>query len=261
MKLLEGKKGLVVGVANNRSIAWGIAEAAHRHGATLGFTYLNEAMEKRVRPLAESLQAELILPCDVQDDNQIDKLFASVKEQWGTFDFLVHSVAYAKGDDLKGRFADTSRDGFSLAMDVSAYSLVVLTGKARPLLNEGGSVLTLSYLGAAQVVPRYRVMGVAKAALEACVRELAVDLGQDQIRVNGISAGPIKTLAASGISDFRKLMYAFEERAPLGRMVTIEEVGDSAVYLLSDLSRSVTGEIHYVDGGFNVTTAPDQYKD
>jgi enoyl-[acyl-carrier protein] reductase I len=258
MKLLEGKKGLIIGVANNRSIAWGIAEAAHRHGAELGFTYLNEALEKRVAPLAESLNSELIVPCDVQSEEQLDALFERVERQWGKFDFLVHSVAYAPGEDLKRRFADTSRAGFSLALEVSAYSLVALSGRARPLMNKGGSILTLSYLGAAKVVPRYRVMGVAKAALEACVRELAVDLGNDGIRVNAISAGPIRTLAASGISDFKKLMKAFEERAPLGDLVTIEDVGNSGVYLLSSLSNSVTGEIHYVDSGFNITTAPNQ---
>ncbi len=255
MDLLKGKKGLIIGVANNRSIAWGIAEAAAREGAQLAFTYLNEALEKRVRPLAESVGSELILPCDVQDDAQIDAVFKEVEKAWGKLDFVIHAVAYANGDDLKGPFHKTSRDGFALALDVSAYSLVAVTQRAVPLLNPGGSVLTLSYLGAVKVVPHYRLMGVAKAALEACVRELAVDLGPQGIRVNGISAGPIKTLAASGIADFRELLGAFEVRAPLRRLVTIEEVGDSAVYLLSDYARSITGEVHYVDGGFSVTTA------
>ncbi len=255
MDLLKGKKGLVIGVANNRSIAWGIAEAAAREGAQLAFTYLNEALEKRVRPLAESVGSELVLPCDVQDDAQIEEVFKEVEKAWGKLDFVIHAVAYANGEDLKGPFHQTSRDGFSLALDVSAYSLVAVTQKAVPLLNPGGNILTLSYLGAVRVVPHYRLMGVAKAALEACVRELAVDLGPQGIRVNGISAGPIKTLAASGISDFRELLGAFEVRAPLRRLVTIEEVGDSAVYLLSDYARSITGEIHYVDGGFSVTTA------
>lgn len=255
MDLLKGKKGLIIGVANNRSIAWGIAEAAAREGAQLAFTYLNEALEKRVRPLAESVGSELILPCDVQDDAQIDAVFKEVEKAWGKLDFVIHAVAYANGDDLKGPFHKTSRDGFALALDVSAYSLVAVTQRAVPLLNPGGSVLTLSYLGAVKVVPHYRLMGVAKAALEACVRELAVDLGPQGIRVNGISAGPIKTLAASGIADFRDLLGAFEVRAPLRRLVTIEEVGDSAVYLLSDYARSITGEVHYVDGGFSVTTA------
>jgi enoyl-[acyl-carrier protein] reductase I len=255
MKLLEGKKGLIIGLANNRSIAWGIAQAASEHGATLGFTYLNDALAKRVVPLAESLGSELILPCDVQDDAQIAKVFEDVKKAWGSIDFIIHSVAYAQAEDLKKRFSQTSREGFSLALDVSAYSLVSVANHAAPLMSEGGSIITLSYLGAAKVVPHYRLMGVAKAALEACVRELAADLGPDGIRVNAISAGPIKTLAASGIADFRQLMHAFEVRAPTRRMVTIEDVGGSAVYLLSDLARSVTGEIHYVDGGFSVTTA------
>ncbi|MCB0322336.1 MAG: enoyl-ACP reductase FabI [Bdellovibrionales bacterium] len=253
--LLKGKRGVVFGVANNRSIAWGIAQAAQREGAELAFTYLNEALEKRVRPLAESVGSELVLPCDVQNDSDIEAVFAKLKDAWGGIDFVVHSVAYANADDLKGRFHETSREGFALAMDVSAYSLVAVTNKAVPVMNKGGSIVTLTYLGAAQVVPHYRVMGVAKAALEACVRELAVDLGPDSIRVNAISAGPIKTLAASGISDFRDLLGAFEVRSPLRKLVTIEDVGDTAIYLLSDLARAVTGEVHYVDGGFNITTA------
>lgn len=253
MGLLENKRGLILGVANQKSIAWGIAEACAREGATLGFTYLNEMMQKRVEPLAQSLNSDLILECDVQQDSAIDALFEEVARRWGKFDFLVHSVAYAKGDDLKERFLKTSRDGFQLALDISVYSLVAVAQRAVPLMNPGGSILTLSYLGAERVVPNYRVMGVAKAALEASVRELAADVGKDQIRVNAISAGPIKTLAASGIANFRELLTHFEGRAPLGRLVTIEDVGNSAVYFLSDLSSSVTGEIHYVDGGFNVT--------
>ena len=253
MKLLEGKKGLILGVANQKSMAWGIANACHEHGAKLGFTYLNEQLERRVRPLAESLGSELILPCDVQNDEQLESVFSSVKDAWGSLDFVVHSVAYASGDDLKDRFYLTSRAGFHLAMDVSVYSFIKTTALAKPLLNPGGSVLTMTYLGAVSVVPHYRVMGVAKAALEASVRELATDLGTDGLRVNAISAGPIKTLAASGISDFRKLLGAFEDRAPLRRLTTIEDVGSSAIYLLSDLAAAVTGEIHYVDCGFNVT--------
>ncbi len=255
MKLLEGKKGLIIGVANNRSIAWGIAKAAAAHGAQLGFTYLNDALAKRVVPLAESVGSELVLPCDVQNDEEIDKVFADVKEAWGGLDFVVHSVAYASGEDLKKRFSDTSRAGFSLALDVSAYSLVAVAKRARPVLNPGGNILTLSYLGAVQVVPHYRVMGVAKAALEACVRELAVDLGPEGLRVNAISAGPIKTLAASGIADFRDLLGHFEGRSPMRKPITIEDVGDPAVYMLSDLAKAVTGQVHYVDGGFNVTAA------
>ena len=255
MGVLQGKKGLVIGVANNRSIAWGIAEAAKKQGADLAFTYLNEALEKRVRPLAEKVGSNLIIPCDVQKDEDIDNVFATVKEHWGELDFIVHSVAFANGDDLKQGFSDTSRAGFSLAMDISAYSLVAVAQRAKHIMKPGGSIITLSYLGARQVVPHYRVMGVAKAALEACVRELAADLGEQGIRVNAISAGPIRTLAASGISDFKQLVNAFEVRAPLRKLVSIEDVGQSGVYLLSDMSTAVTGEIHYVDCGFNVTTA------
>ena len=255
MGVLQGKKGLVIGVANNRSIAWGIAEAAKKQGADLAFTYLNEALEKRVRPLAEKVGSNLIIPCDVQKDEDIDNVFATVKEHWGELDFIVHSVAFANGDDLKQGFSDTSRAGFSLAMDISAYSLVAVAKRAKHIMKPGGSIVTLSYLGARQVVPHYRVMGVAKAALEACVRELAADLGEQGIRVNAISAGPIRTLAASGISDFKQLVNAFEVRAPLRKLVSIEDVGQSGVYLLSDMSTAVTGEIHYVDCGFNVTTA------
>jgi len=254
MNLLEGKKGLIVGVANQRSIAWGIAEACHQHGAKLGFTYLNDALGKRVIPLAESVNSELVVQCDVQNDQEIDETFRRVEEQWGGLDFLIHSVAYAHGDDLKNPFHQTTRDGFKLALDVSAYSLIALMTRATPLLKKNrGSVLTLSYLGAVSVVPHYRVMGIAKAALEACVRELAVELGPDGVRVNCISAGPIKTLAASGIADFRALLGRFEERAPLRRLTTIEDVGKSGVYLVSDLAQAVTGEIQYVDCGFNIT--------
>jgi len=253
MNLLQNKKGLIFGVANQRSIAWGIAEACHRHGATLGFTYLNESLGKRVIPLAESVGSNLVLQCDVQNDQELDSVFKQIEKEWGTVDFLVHSVAYANGDDLKGPFSATSREGFKLALDVSAYSMIALTARVAPLMKNGGSILTLSYLGAVQVVPHYRVMGIAKAALEACVRELSVELGPQNIRVNGISAGPIKTLAASGISDFRALLGMFEARAPMRRLTTIEDVGSSSVYLLSDLASAVTGEIHYVDGGFNIT--------
>lgn len=252
-KLLEGKRGLVFGVANNRSIAWGISQACAAHGAELGFTYLSEALQRRVEPLAQSLGSNFILPCDVQSDDDIEKTFQAVENQWGSVDFIIHSVAYAPAEDLKGRFVETSRAGFSLALDVSAYSLLAVTKRALPLMKQGGSVITLSYLGAVSVVPNYRVMGVAKAALEACVRELAADLGPDGIRVNAISAGPIRTLAASGISDFKKLLSDFEGRAPLRRTPTIEDVGNTALYLLSDLSSAVTGETVYVDCGFSVT--------
>lgn len=253
MGLLTGKKGLVFGVANNRSIAWGISQACHAEGATLGFTFLGDALEKRVRPLAESVGSELVVSCDVQKDEDIDAVFAQVEKQWGELDFVVHSVAYAQGDDLKNRFHQTTRDGFKLALDISAFSLIPIAKKAMPLFKNGGSILTLTYLGAEKVVPNYRLMGVAKAALEATVRELAADLGPDGVRVNAISAGPIKTLAASGISDFKKLLNDFETRAPLRRTATIEDVGSTGLYFLSDMSRAVTGEIQYVDCGFNIT--------
>ncbi len=255
MGLLSGKRGLVFGLANNKSIAWGIAQAARNEGAELAFTYLNDSLKKRVEPLAESLGSDFILKCDVQSDEEIDECFNSVRERWGALDFVVHSVAYASTDDLRSPFSQTSRDGFKLAMDVSAYSLVAVTQRAESLMPQGGSIITMSYFGAEKVVPHYRVMGVAKAALEACVKELAVDLGPKKIRVNCISAGPIKTLAASGIADFRELLNHFEARSPMRQLITIEDVGASSLYFLSDLSRGVTGEIHYVDGGFNVTAA------
>lgn len=253
MKLLEGKRGLVFGLANQKSIAWGISQQCHAHGAILGFTYVNDALEKRVRPLAESLGSELILPCDVQSDEQLDKVFEEVKSAWGSIDFIVHSVAFADANDLKHPFIETSRSGFQLALDVSAYSLVAIARRASELMSDNGSIIALSYLGAQKVVTNYRVMGVAKAALEASVRELASDLGPKGIRVNSISAGPIKTLAASGIPGFRELLSRFEERAPLRRTATQEDVGRTALYFLSDLSSAVTGETHYVDCGFNIT--------
>ncbi len=254
MKLLDGKKGLIIGVANNRSLAWGIAASAREHGAELAFTFLNEALERRVTPLAQSLDSPIILPCDVCSDEQVDALFSVIAEKWGCLDFVVHSVAYAHGEDLANRFVDTSRRGFLQALEISAYSFVSLAKRALPLLKpQGGNLLTLSYYGAVKVVPNYRLMGVAKAALEACVRELAADLGPDGVRVNAISAGPVRTLAASGISDFRQLLSHFEARAPLRRLISIEDVGSAALYLLSDLARGVTGEVHYVDAGFNIT--------
>ena len=253
MALLEGKKGLVIGVANERSIAWGIAQECSRQGARIGFTYLNEALEKRVRPLGQSVGSSLFLRCDVQSDADLDQTFAAIGKEWGGMDFVVHSVAYAPSEDLKNRFVMTSREGFKTAMDVSAYSFVAVAQRARALMTSGGSLLTLSYLGASQVVPNYRVMGVAKAALEACVRELAADLGPEGIRVNAISAGPIRTLAASGIADFKDLLNHFEGRAPLRRLTTIEDVGHTGAYLASDFSAAITGEIMFVDCGFNIT--------
>lgn len=253
MSLLSGKRGLILGLANQRSIAWGIAQACKAEGAELAFTYLNETLEKRVRPLAESLNAELILPCDVQKDQEIDAMFDEIRAKWGKLDFVVHSVAYANAEDLKDRFSKTTRDGFKLALDVSAYSLIAVANKAAPLMTDGGSIITLTYHGSQQVVPNYRLMGVAKAALESSVRELAADLGQDGIRVNAISAGPIKTLAAAGLSDFKTMLNTCETRAPLRRLVSIEDVGNTAVYFLSNLSSAVTGEIQYVDAGFSIT--------
>ncbi len=255
MGLMEGKRGIVFGLANNMSIAWGIAQQLKAQGAELAFTYLNESLEKRVRPLAESLGSELILPCDVANDADIEKTFATVAEKWGKIDFVVHAVAFANRDDLKHPFSQTSRNGFQLALDISAYSLVAVTRYAVPLLRDGGSIVTLTYLGAERAVPNYNVMGVAKAALEASVRYLAAELGEQGIRVNAISAGPIKTLAASGIANFKEKIRLMDDNAPLRRTVTQEEVGKSALYILSDLASGVTGEVHYVDAGFNVVVS------
>jgi len=256
MGLLDGRKALIFGVANDHSIAWGIAKAFHEAGAVVGFSSMESLIERRVRPLAERLGATFVEPCDIQDDAQIKAVMDRWHEAYGEVDILVHAVAYAKREDLDGKFVDTSRDGFATALDVSAYSLVALTREARPYLHAGSSVMTLSYYGAEKVVTHYNVMGVAKAALEAAVRYLAADLGPDGIRVNAISAGPIRTLSAGGISGFRKLYGPFNEIAPLRRHMTIEDVGNSAVYLASDLSSAVTGEILYVDGGFNVLGVP-----
>ena len=248
----QGKKILVLGVANNKSIAWAITEALAKEGATIGLTYLNEALEKRVRPLAEEIGCETVLPCDVQSDQQLDDLFTELESRWGTIDGIVHSVAFADKADLSNPFSQTSRAGFQLALDISAYSLIAVAGRGAKLMNEGGSIITLSYLGAERVVSNYNVMGVAKAALEASVRYLADDLGEKGVRVNAISAGPIKTLAASGIPQFKKLLSDFAEKAPLKRNVSQEDVANSARYLLSDLSSGVTGETIYVDAGFNI---------
>lgn len=251
MGLMTGKRGIIFGVANDMSIAWGIARMLKEEGAELAFTYLNEALEKRVRPLAESLDSTLILPCDVASDAEIEAVFSTVKQEWGTIDFVVHAVAFANREDLKHPFSQTSRDGFKLAMDISAYSLVAVTRYAVPLMTNGGSIITLTYLGATRAVPNYNVMGVAKAALEAATRYLAAELGEKGIRVNAISAGPIRTLAASGIANFKAKIGLMDDNAPLRRTVTQEEVGKSAVYFLSDLSSGVTGEVHFVDAGFN----------
>jgi enoyl-[acyl-carrier protein] reductase I len=252
MGLMDGKRGLILGVANAHSIAWGIARALHREGATLGFTYAGEALERRVRPLAESLGAPLIAPCDVTRDEEIAALMERAREILGQIDVLVHAIAFANKDELNGPYLRTTREGFHLAMDVSVYSLTALLRAAEPLLAPGASILTLTYHGARQVIPNYNVMGVAKAALEASVRYLAADLGPRGVRVNAISAGPIRTLAASGIAGFRAMHRTFAAQAPLRRNVTIDDVGDAALWLCSDLSRAVTGEVLYVDAGFNI---------
>lgn len=252
MGLMDGKKGLVLGVANDHSIAWGIARALHREGASLGFTYVGEALERRVRPLAESVGAALIEPCDVNSDEQIAALMERTRATFGSVDFLIHAIAFANKEELSGPYLNTTRAGFMLAMEVSAYSLTAVVKAANELLNPGASILTLTYHGAQQVIPNYNVMGVAKAALEASVRYLAADLGPRGIRVNAISAGPIRTLAASGIAGFRSLHKGFAEQAPLRRNVTIDDVGGSALWLCSDLGAAVTGEVVYVDAGFNI---------
>jgi enoyl-[acyl-carrier protein] reductase I len=256
MGLLDGKTALVFGVANDHSIAWGIARALHAEGAEVGFSSVESLVEKRVRPLAESIGSTFVEPADVTNDADIERVFARWGETHDSLDILVHALAFARREDLEGDFIDTSRDGFALALDVSAYSLVALTRGARPLLHRGSSVMTLSYYGAEKVVANYNVMGVAKAALEASVRYLAADLGPDGIRVNAISAGPVRTLAAAGIAGFKKMYGAFSEVAPLRSNITPEDVGGAAVYLASDLSGAVTGETLYVDGGFNILGVP-----
>ena len=252
MGILQGKKGLILGVANDKSIAWGVAKAARREGAVLGFNYLGEMMEKRVRPLAENVGAEIIEPMNVSEEASIDAFFDKVKEQWGGLDFIVHSIAFANKDALRDRFSTTSRDDFHLALDVSAYSFVACAQRAAPLMKEGGSMVTMTYLGAERAIPGYGVMGVAKAALEASTRYLAQDLGTDGIRVNALSAGPIRTLAASAVGDFKKLMEKSARGAMLRRNVSQDEVGNTCAYLLSDLASGVSGEVHYVDAGFHV---------
>ncbi|MFL5778374.1 MAG: enoyl-ACP reductase [Chloroflexota bacterium] len=256
MGLLEGKTALIFGVANDHSIAWGIARSLHAEGATIGFCSVESLLDRRVRPLAESIGSTFVEPADVQSDEDIGRVFERWAEQHDSLDVLVHALAFARREDLNGSFVDTSRDGFALALDVSAYSLVALAREARPLLRRGSSIMTLTYYGAEKVVANYNVMGVAKAALEASVRYLAADLGPDGVRVNAISAGPIRTLAASGIAGFRKMYGSFAEIAPLRANVTIDDVGRSAVFLASDLSSGVTGEILYVDAGFNVLGVP-----
>jgi enoyl-[acyl-carrier protein] reductase I len=256
MGLLDGRNALIFGVANDHSIAWGIARALHDEGAEVGFSSVESLIERRVRPLAESIGSTFVEPCDVQSDEQIRAVFARWGETHESLDILVHALAFARREDLEGDFIGTSREGFALALDVSAYSLVALAREARPVLRRGSSILTLSYYGAEKVVANYNVMGVAKAALEASVRYLAADLGPDGIRVNAISAGPIRTLAASGITGFKKMYGGFSEVAPLRTNITPEDVGRSAVYLCSDLSNAVTGETLHVDGGFSILGVP-----
>jgi enoyl-[acyl-carrier protein] reductase I len=254
--LMSGKRGLVMGVANDHSIAWGIAQALAAEGAELAFTYQGEALAKRVRPLAESLGSKLSLPCDVEDVASLDALFAALSEKWGGLDFIVHCIGYSDRNELKGRYADTSRENFVRTMVISAFSFTEIAKRAAPLMPNGGAMLTLTFGGATRVMPNYNVMGVAKAALEASVRYLAADFGPAGIRVNAISAGPIRTLAGAGIADAR-FMFNFERHhSPLRRTVTIDDVGGSALYLLSGLSAGVTGEVHFVDSGYNIISMP-----
>ncbi len=256
MGLVEGRRALIFGVANDHSIAWGIAKALHDEGAIVGFSSVESLIEKRVRPLAASIGSDFVEPCDVQSDEEIRRVMERWRAAHGEIDVLVHAVAFARREDLEGAFVDTSRDGFAMALDVSAYSLVALVREARPLLRAGSSVMTLTYYGAEKVVAHYNVMGVAKAALEASVRYLAADLGPSGVRVNAISAGPVRTLAAAGIAGFKRLYGSFAEVAPLRSNVTIEDVGKTALWLASDLSSAVTGEVVYVDRGFNVLGVP-----
>jgi len=250
--ILTGKKGLILGVANDKSIAWGVAQACKREGAEIGFNYLGDMMEKRVRPLAEEAGATFIEPLDVSDDAQMDAFFAKVEQHWGMLDFMVHSIAFANKDALRSRFSETTRADFQFALDVSAYSFIACAQRAARLMSPGGSMVTMSYLGAVRAVPNYNVMGVAKAALEASTRYLAQDLGRDGIRVNALSAGPIRTLAASAVGDFCKLMDKSARGSMLGRNVSQDEVGNATAFLLSDMASGISGEVHYVDAGFHV---------
>lgn len=250
--LLAGKRGIIMGVANDHSLAWGIARTAAKQGAELAFTFQGEALERRVRPLAQSVGSDIILPCDVTDGGSIDAVFHHLKECWGKIDFLVHAIAYSDKAELTGRYVDTSPENFALSLNISCYSFTAVAQRAEKLMADGGSMITLTYYGAEKVIPHYNVMGVAKAALEASVKYLARDLGPKGIRVNSLSAGPIKTLAASGIGDFRHILKWNKLNSPLGRNVTIDDVGNSAVYLLSDLAGGVTGEKHHVDSGYNI---------
>jgi enoyl-[acyl-carrier protein] reductase I len=249
---MQGKKGLIMGLANDRSLAWGIARALGDQGAELAFSYQGEALEKRVRPLAQEVGSDMLIDCDVSDMHALDKAFADLKQKWETLDFVVHAIGFSDKNELRGKFVDTTIDNFLMTMNISVYSFIAVAQRARAMMKPGGSLLTLSYYGAEKVIPHYNVMGVAKAGLETSVKYLAMDLGPEGIRVNAISAGPIKTLAASGIGDFRYIMKWNEYNSPLRRNVTIEDVGGAGLYLLSDLASGVTGEIHHVDAGYNV---------
>jgi enoyl-[acyl-carrier protein] reductase I len=254
--LMHGKRGLVMGVANDHSIAWGIATELAKHGAELAFTYQGDAFGKRVQPLAESVGSSMLIPCDVEDISSVDQVFATLKEKWGTIDFVVHAIAFSDKNELKGKFADTSRENFVKTMVISAFSFVEITKRAAALMPNGGSIITLTYGGSTRVMPNYNVMGVAKAALESSVRYLAGDYGPQGIRVNAISAGPMRTLAGAGIGDARAMFNYQQAHAPLRRTITLEEVGGAGLYLLSPLSGGVTGEIHYVDSGYNIISMP-----
>ena len=255
-QLMQGKRGLIMGVANDHSIAWGIAKTLHAHGAELAFTFQGDALGKRVKPLAETLGSKLVLPCDVEDIASVDAVFATLKKEWGTLDFLVHAIGFSDKNELKGRYADTSRENFSRTMVISCFSFTEVARRAAEMMPNGGSIVTLTFGGSTRVMPNYNVMGVAKAALEASTRYLAADFGRQGIRVNAISAGPVRTLAGSGIGDARA-MFAFQQKhSPLGRGVTLDELGGTALYFLSDLSGGVTGEIHFVDSGYNVISMP-----
>jgi enoyl-[acyl-carrier protein] reductase I len=256
MTLLAGKRGLIVGVANERSIAWGIAETLHKAGAELAFTYQGDAVARRVKPLAEGLGSQIILPCDAEDPASLDAVFAALAEKWGKLDFLVHSIAHSDKNELKGRYVDTSPENFSRTMRISCFSFTDMARRARPLMTDGGSLITLTYYGAERVMPSYNVMGVAKAALEASVRYLAADLGPDGIRVNAISAGPMRTLSGSAVGSARRIFNWSEANAPLRTSVTLEQLGNTALYFVSDMSGGVTGETHHVDAGYNIVGLP-----
>ena len=250
--LMADKKGLIMGVANERSLAWGIARTVHAHGASVAFTHQGEVLRKRVEPLARSVGSEIVLPCDVTDDASMDAVFEAIAKQWGRLDFVVHAIAYSDKDQLKGKYIDTTPDNFAKTLDISCYSFTAVCRRAAPLMTAGGSLLTLTYFGAQRVMPHYNVMGVAKAALEASVRYLAEDLGRQRIRVNALSAGPMKTLAASGIGDFRYILKWNAYNSPLRRNVTLDDIGGAGLYLLSDLAGGITGETHHVDCGYNI---------